>query len=361
VIRILDRYLARDFLRLFFLALGVLVAISILVNFFEKLYRYVKAPLADILLYYVYTLPHEVLRVAPVALLVAAFLTVGRLSRNFEFLAMQMAQLQPVRAVLPIIVLAGAITLGLGVIQETIAPRASETALRIRELRIRKSSAFHRTRNQDIWFLAGRDRMLHIELLDTATGVMQNVSVFLFSPEMQVHERLEAVEGWWRDGGWILSKVRRYRFSGGGTDLSVAEIRELPIELRATPEDLARVEKKVKEMSYTELRQYIRRLTRSGVDAGRYVADLLAKPAMLAGNLVMVLMGIAIAFRVGRQGLYIHVGTCIGAAFLYFFLSSLALPIARNEVLPPLLAVWLPNIFFAGTATLGLFRSQPPI
>jgi lipopolysaccharide export system permease protein len=361
VIRILDRYVARDFLKVFIAALAVLIAISILVNFFEKLYRYVKASLPDILLYYVYTIPHEMVRVAPVALLIAAFLTVGRLSRNFEFLAMQMARLHPVRAVLPIVALAGIMTLGLTFIQEAIAPQASETALRIREQRIRKTSAFHRTRSQDIWYLAGTDKILHIDVLETARGIMENVTLFLFSPEMMLRERLEAAEGRWEKGGWILSRVRIYRFSGGGTDVSVAQVAEMPIQLRATPEDLARVEKKAREMSYTELRRYIRRLSRSGVDARRYVADLFAKPAFLVGNLVMSLLGIALAFRVGRHGLYIHVGTCIGATFLYWFLFSLALPLARNEVLPPLLAVWIPNFFFAGVAVLGLYRSKPPI
>ncbi len=361
--RILDRYIAREFLKLFGLALAVLVPLSILVNLFERLHRYVVwgATAPDVIMYYFYTLPEETLRMAPLALLFASFFSVGRLNRNYEFLAMQMARLHPLRVVLPVIVLALAITFGLYVVQEEIAPKASETALRIRHQRMRKDSAFHRTRSQDIWYLAGSHRILHIGLLDTRKGEMQEVSLFQFSPDFTLALRLDAAQARWREGTWTLAETRVHRFWGGGPNMSVAQVPEMPLQLRATPTDLARIEKKVEEMSYRELRRYIRRLNRSGVDARRYVADLLAKPARLAVNFIMVLLGIVVAFRVGGRGLFVHVGTCIAAAFLYWLLFSLALPLARNEVFPPLLVVWAPNAVFGSIALLELLRPRPRV
>ncbi len=361
--RILDRYIAQDFLKLFCLALGVLLALSVLVHLFERLHRYVYwgASAFDVMAYYFYVLPKETLRIAPVALMIAAFLSVGRLSRNFEFLAMQMARLHPLRVVLPVMALAVAITAGLYGIQEQVAPKASETAFRILHQRIRKSSRFYRTRKQDIWYLAGANRILHIGLLETGKGKMHEVSMYQFSSDFVLRQRLEAVTGRWQAGQWILGEVRIRRFLDGGTTVSVTKVPEMPIQLNATPKDLARVEKTVEEMSYGELKRYIKRLSRSGVDAHRYVADLLAKPALLAANVVMAILGIVFAFRVGRQGLYIHVGTCIATAFLYWLLFSIALPLARNDVLPPVLAVWLPNMIFGSIALLGLARAHPRI
>jgi lipopolysaccharide export LptBFGC system permease protein LptF len=55
------------------------------------------------------------------------------------------------------------------------------------------------------------------------------------------------------------------------------------------------------------------------------------------------------------------VGTCITVAFLYWLLFSIALPLARNEVLPPLLVVWLPNMIFGSVAVLGLVRTRPRV
>lgn len=363
VIRILDQYLGREFLKLFALALAVLVASFLLVNLFEKLHRYVVwgASVSDIMSYYFYTLPRETLRVAPFALLIASFLTIGKFNRNYELLAMQMARLHPFRAVLPVILLALAITTILAVVQEVIAPGASEIALRIQHQRMRKEAAFHRTRSQDIWYLAGPDRILHIGVLETRKGEMLEVSLFHFSPDFVPLERIEAAKGRWKDGRWLLSDVRIHRFSGGGMDMSVAEVREMPIQLDATPEDLAHVEKEVAEMGYVELKRYIQRLTRGGVDARRYAADLAAKPATLAVNFIMALLGIVIAFRVGRQGFFIHMGTCITAAFLYWFLSSLALQLARSEAFPPVVVVWLPNLIFGGVAFLCVLRPDPRI
>jgi lipopolysaccharide export system permease protein len=363
MIRILDRYIAREFLGLFASALTILVVISVIVNLFENIHRFVLwgASASDVIVYYVYTIPKWTLRIAPVAVLVAAFLSVGRLSRNHELLAMQMASLAPLRIALPIMTLALAVTIGLYGIHEEIAPEANETALRIREQRIRKASSFHRTKTQDIWYLTGPDRILHITHLETQKGEMQQISLYQFSSDFALLERIDAAMARWQEGRWTLSKTTIRHFWPGGVDVSVDQVPEMAIRLKVSPADFARVEKNVEEMSYRELKRYIRQLTRSGVDTQRYRTDLLAKPAMLTVNFIMALLGIAFALRVGRQGLYIHIGTCIGVAFFYWLFFSLALPLGRNEVLPPILAVWLPNVFFGGISLLGLLRSSPRI
>jgi lipopolysaccharide export LptBFGC system permease protein LptF len=149
-------------------------------------------------------------------------------------------------------------------------------------------------------------------------------------------QRIEADKGRWKAGSWILSGVRIHRFSDGGADVNVTEVPEMPMQLKATPEDLARVEKEPKEMSSRELKRYIQRLAQSGEDTRRYAADLLAKRAIL-------------------------MGTCIITAVLYYVLFFLALPLARKDVLPPLLLVWLPNVIFGGIALVGLLRPRPRV
>ena len=360
MIRILDRYISREFLGIFAFTLTILVVISVIVNLFENLHRFVTAEAApaDVALYYVYTIPKWTLRIAPVAVLIAAFLSVGRLSRSHELLAMQMASLPPLRIALPIITLALAITIGLYGVHEEIAPEANEMALRIREQRIRKSSSFHRTKTQDIWYLTGPDRILHITHLETGRGEMRQISLYQFSSDFALRERIDAAAARWQEGRWILSKATIRHFWAGGVDASVDEVPELAIRMKVGPQDFARVEKNVEEMSYQELKRYIRRLTRSGVDTRRYLTDLLAKPAMLTVNFIMALLGIAFALRVGRQGLYIHIGTCIVVAFLYWLFFSFALPLGRNEVLTPILAVWLPNVFFGAIGLFGLLKAR---
>src|SRR3970040_987779 len=125
---------------------------------------------------------------------------------------------------------------------------------------------------------------------------MLDVSLFRFSPQFVPIEQIEAARGRWMDGRWILSNVRIHRFSEGGIEMSIAEVREMPVQLDATPEDLAVVEKGVEEMGYWQLKGYITRRPRGGGPPRRYAADLGAKPATLAVNFVMALLGIVIAF-----------------------------------------------------------------
>src|SRR3970282_2359212 len=104
MIRILDRYLGGEFLKLFCLALPVLVTVSVLVNLFEKLHVYAVwgASAFDIMSYYFYTLPRETLRHTLFRLLIASFFSVGKFNWNYDLLAIQRGGGAPPPAVSPL-------------------------------------------------------------------------------------------------------------------------------------------------------------------------------------------------------------------------------------------------------------------
>src|SRR4030042_1699788 len=119
------------------------------------------------------------------------------------------------------------------------------------------------------------------------------------------------------------------------------------------------IERRSREMSYTELRHYIQKIQTSGYDATRYLVDLYSKYSYPLLNLIMVLIGIPFALKTGRSGgvaLSIGISVLIGFAYgvrFYIFLSF-----GKSGVLAPFLSAWIPTLLFglAGVFTLMSIR-----
>ena len=68
--------------------------------------------------------------------------------------------------------------------------------------------------------------------------------------------------------------------------------------------------------------------------------------------LAVVLIAIPFGATTGRRNLFFGVAGSIFICFTFFVLQSVGLALGFGGELPPWLAAWLPNIFFAAT---GLF------
>ena len=82
--RLLDRYIARECLKVLLLCVTVFVGIYLVVDLFEKFSRFLEAHVAPglILRYYLFSLPAIVTQVLPVAVLLATLIGLGTLART---------------------------------------------------------------------------------------------------------------------------------------------------------------------------------------------------------------------------------------------------------------------------------------
>ncbi len=62
---------------------------------------------------------------------------------------------------------------------------------------------------------------------------------------------------------------------------------------------------------------------------------------------ILTLLGVSIASRKVRGGIGIHLGLGIALAFTYIMAMQVTNTIALADLMPPLIAVWIPNLIFA--------------
>ena len=110
---ILENYVAREFLKLMGLSLVTFVSLFIVVDFFEKIDRLVRAPsgLGALLEYLVLKLPFAIGQVLPAAVLLGVMLTFGLMSRSHETMAIRTSGLNILPLTRPTIIYSGVVTL----------------------------------------------------------------------------------------------------------------------------------------------------------------------------------------------------------------------------------------------------------
>ena len=136
--RILDRYLAIEFLKVFMFSVAAFLALYLIVDLFDRLGSFLDAPGLVVIQYYVYRLPWIGFQVMPVAVLLASLLSLGNLARNNELLAMKMARLSSLRIVAPLLILSVLVSLVTLTIGESVVPRMNERALNVYRVKVKR-------------------------------------------------------------------------------------------------------------------------------------------------------------------------------------------------------------------------------
>ena len=124
--RILDRYIAGQFFRMWFAALSAFIVIFLVVNLFEKVSRFLEydVPMDVIVKYYLFMIPYIVKWMNPIAVLLGVLFSLGTLSRNLEITAMTAAGLSLRRVISPVLFLGFAISVAVFYFGETVVPYA---------------------------------------------------------------------------------------------------------------------------------------------------------------------------------------------------------------------------------------------
>src|SRR5207302_8660984 len=105
--------------------------------------------------------------------------------------------------------------------------------------------------------------------------------------------------------------------------------------------------KQFTEMNYQELKKYIHDLQQSGFDVVRLRVQLQKKFAFPLITLVMAILAVPFALSAGRRGAIGGVAIAVGIAVIYLTISNFSESMGNVSQLPPGLAAWAPDLFFA--------------
>jgi len=358
IVRILDRYILRDWLRIFLITLLGFPLIVILFQITDNIQTYLARGLSwgTVVLAYVFSVPDNMFMVLPAAVLFASVFSVQSMSRHSELTASKASGRSFYRTMVPLVI-AATLASGLGIVIGELAPNATRRQLELLgELEIR-----HQNARQNFVYRAEEGWVYTIRSLN----VMQQRMVDLVAeregtgdeyPTLVVHAKF----GTYNDttGSWLLTDGRS-RIVAGGEREATFRFDSLRLrQLQETPTDLLAEPKKPQEMTYAELGRYIEALNRSGGDGRKLTVERSLKIAGPVTCLIIAIFGAPLVVAAPRSTGAFGVAVSLGTTLVFLIMVQLSIAIGGGGLLPPKVAAWTPNVVF-GIAGLWLLKRAP--
>lgn len=118
------------------------------------------------------------------------------------------------------------------------------------------------------------------------------------------------------------------------------------INLNVAKAQQGQVNKKPKDMTIEELKAEIRRVNRDGVDPNPLITEIHKKISLAFACIVLVLIGCPLSIITKQRLKSVNLGLALVIFGVYYLLILGANALSLEGVIPPQLAMWLPNIIF---------------
>lgn len=366
--RLLDRYLLRELCVPLAYCLGGFLVFWVSFDLFGDLEDFQNAQLGvkEVARYYFIKTPELLVTVLPVALLLALLYALTNHGRHNEIIAMRAAGLSLARISVPYIAVGFFLSLILFYLNEQLVPDSSQRAEEIKKGQRVKD-------NSEIW-------QRRVNFRNASENRIWNVSAFhpvtfqLVEPHVEwrlpdgTRKQLIARSGGRTNDAWVFYDLELYTYPPN-VDFDRAASRPIRTnilvlpELSETPGDIQlqlkfqrmnaveaakRTQLSLSEINYLRSHLELNRRDRSLLET-QFHARLAQPWTCLVVALVALPFG---ANTNSRRNVLVGVASSIFIVFIYFVLLRIGLALGTGGYIPPWLAAWLPNAFFA---SFGLF------
>ena len=353
---ILENYVAREFLKLMGLSLVTFVSLFIVVDFFEKIDRLVRAQLGlgALLEYLILKLPFAIGQVLPAAVLLGVMLTFGLMSRSHETMAIRTSGLNILSLIRPTIIYSGVVALLLLALNLYLIPWSQGRLDVFWQTQVNKKAPRNLHNLEHFWY-KGDQAIYNIVMFRKDIQTLEGVKIYLFDRQFHLVQIIAAARAQWQGDHWRFFEGYVQFFAPGTGAVTGEKFQQRDLVLTEHPKDFADLEKKVTEMDVNELYHYTARLERDGYKSTPYRVDLYSRFSLALTPLVLVMLGLGLALRHEQIYLTSMVAVGLGLMFVYWLFFGFCTSFGQAGSIPALLAVIFPHLAF-GLAAFGLLR-----
>ena len=348
---VLDKYVLRKFIINLLFSIGAFVIIFLVVDLIENIDKFIDrdAKASTVLIYYVYYIPYIINLTLPISMLLSCLFTLGSMSQHNEIVAQKSAGISLYRIFTPLFILSFLISIGAGLFSEFVVPWTNQERMDLYRYEIKKHPRNQGTKRNNIYLQDVSNRKISIAFFNGRTNEAKKVSLQYFNGR-QLVKRIDAQTMNWFENNWVLHDVIERTFND--TLVQTGKYDQLvQTDLKFKPENLLELQKKPEEMSYFELKTFIKEMTTIGAEVRKWIVELYLKISYPFANFIIILFGAPIAARKRRSGTAVGIGISLLICFVYFLFIRMGQVMGHQGTLSPMMGAWLGNIIF-GTAGL---------
>lgn len=344
MIKVLKKHILKEFAGILWITVLAFMALFLLVDIVEKVDDLIEhsVPLWTSVNYFLFKLPFIFGQVLPIAVLLAVLISLGILNKNGEITAVKAGGISLTSVLSPLFAAGIVISALVFIVNESVTPVTNRVVDSI-EMKWFKGKKFSFGK-QGLW-IRGGGGIYNIREVDPEKNVLRGVTHYELEG-FRLTGRTQARSVGWEDERWVAKEAKKIIFREGS-------VVDAPLTGRVffqgldRPENLVIYKKRYGDMSFGELRHYIRGLEKEGFSTNRYLVELYGKVTFPIVNFIMVLVGIPFALRAGRHGgIAVGVGLSVIIGFSFWIIFGVSKSLGQSEMLPPLVAAAFPDVFF---------------
>lgn len=356
--KLLDLYIIRKFLGTFFLALALIMAIAVMFDVSEKMDDFIerKAPLGAIVFdYYFNFVPYFANLFAPLFVFISVIFFTARLAANTEVVAILNSGVSFRRMLWPYFLAASLLAALSFYFNGWLIPHSNKIKLAFENTYIKKPIEFN---DRNVHRQMSPGEFFYLESYNNLNNIGYRFSIEKYKDGKRIYflnsERIrwDTVKSKWTIENYYERFINGYheQLRNGTTKDTVFPIK---------PSDFKQRLNIIEAMDTPALTAFIRDQQSQGVaNVNAYLIEKYRRISIPFSTFILTLMGVSLSSRKVRGGIGLQLGLGITLSFTYIMFMQISTTFATGGNFSPLLAVWLPNIVYAGIA-LYLLKIAP--
>ncbi len=350
-LKIIDIYIIRKFLGTFIFSILIILAIAVIFDFSEKIDDFIEkqAPFKAVVFdYYLNFIPYFAVLFSSLFTFISVIFFTSRMAYNTEIIAILSSGVSFRRLLLPYMISAAVITTFAFALSNYVIPGANKVKLEFEEKYVHSRPYNFNRKNIHRQIKPGI--FIYMESYSNYSMTGYNFSIEKFE-DGELRSKLMADQITW-DSTKNKWNMRHYYIRDiNGMYEKISEGNSLDTTLNMHPQDFSQRLNIVQTMSLGELNEFIKKSKMQGeTNVTAYLIERYQRTAFPFATFILTLIGVAVSAKKARGGIGMQLGTGLAISFGYILFMQFSSQFSIGGILPPLIAVWLPNILFAGVA-----------
>jgi lipopolysaccharide export system permease protein len=354
--KILDKYLLKKFLITYVFAVFIIVLVIMVIDFVEKNDDFIQknAPLRAILFqYYANLAPYWANYISPLMIFISTVFFTAKLASHTEIVAILSTGTSFRRLMWPYFIGSAIVAVFSFVMVGWILPRANKVRINFENNYVKEKFYFA---DRDFHMSVAPNTYAYLSSYNNESKTAYDFTLEKFDKN-QLVEKLSARRIVWLDS---IKKWQLYDYQirkiGIMKDELIFSKTEKDTVLNMLPSDFESTHAIQETLSIPELTKKIALLESRGSEGIEvFQIEFYQRFATPIAVIILSLMGLIVSARKARGGVGLQIAIGFMLAFVYILFYIMSKGIAESGNMPPLLAVWLPNIVFTGIATIMYF------
>jgi lipopolysaccharide export system permease protein len=354
--KLIDKYILKRYLATFFVMLLLFIPIGIVIDVSEKINKILekKVPFMQVAGYYGDFTIYFANMLFPIFLFLSVIWFTSKLANNTEIIAILGSGISYMRFLRPYIMGATFISILALLMGIFFVPKASKGFNDFRYTYLKNNPEVRQS--NDVYKQISDNEYIYVSSFNYITRMGTHFNLEKFKDNKLVYKiNANTIQFNPKDSTYTLfGYVKR---TVGAMEDKLESASQKNLKLNFSPDDLTPVVYIAETMTLGELNDFIEKeKMRGSGNINSYLVVKYKKYSIPVSAFILTIIAVAVSSMKRRGGMGVNLAMGIGLAFTFIFFDKVFGTMAEKSSIPPMLAVWFPNVTF-GILAIYLLRN----